>query len=105
GEVKRPGGFILKNDERMTVLKAIALAEGLTPTSAKGSARIIRSSPSDRQREVPLNLGKILAGKAPDPVLNAADIVFVPNSTGKSAAYKGSEAAISAVTSLLVFRW
>src|SRR5262249_1273837 len=34
GEVKRPGGFILKNDERMTVLKAIALAEGLTATSA-----------------------------------------------------------------------
>jgi polysaccharide biosynthesis/export protein len=106
GEVKRPGGFVLKNDERMTVLKAIALAEGLTATSAKGSARIIRSSPSDRQREeVPINLGKILAGKAPDPQLNAADIVFVPNSTGKSAAYKGSEAAISAVTSLLIFRW
>jgi len=106
GEVKKPGGFVLKNNERMSVLKAIALAEGLTPTSAKGSARIIRGDLSNGERqEVPINLGKILAGKAPDPTLGAADIVFVPNNAGKHALYKGSEAAISALTSLLIFRW
>lgn len=106
GEVKKPGGFVLKNNERMSVLKAIALAEGLTPTSAKGSARIIRADLSSGQRqEIPINLGKILAGKAPDPTLGAADIVFVPDNRGKHALYKGSEAAISALTSLLIFRW
>ena len=106
GEVKKPGGFVLKNNERMSVLKAIALAEGLTPTSAKGSARIIRADLNSGQRqEIPINLGKILTGKAPDPTLGAADIVFVPDNSGKHALYKGSEAAISAVTSLLIFRW
>jgi polysaccharide export outer membrane protein len=106
GEVKKPGGFVLKSDERMSVLKAIALAEGLTPTSAKSGARIIRADAGGAQHEeIPINLGKILAGKAPDPTLTATDIVFVPNSTGKAAAYKGSEAAISAITSLLIFKW
>jgi polysaccharide biosynthesis/export protein len=106
GEVKRPGGFILKNDQRMSVLKAIALAEGLTSTSAKSAARILRTDAEGGQREeIPINLGKILAGKAPDPTLLAADIVFIPNSSSKSVVYKGSEAAISALTSLLIFRW
>ena len=106
GEVKRPGGFILKNDQRMSVLKAIALAEGLTPTSAKSAARILRTDLNGGQREeIPINLGKILSGKAPDLTLLAADIVFIPNSSSKSVIYKGSEAAISALTSLLIFRW
>ena len=106
GEVKRPGGFALKSDERMTVLKAIALAEGLTPTSAKSGARIIKQGVhGPAQDEIPLDLGKILAGKAPDPILSASDIVFVPNSSSKTAAYKGSQAAISALISLMIFRW
>lgn len=106
GEVKKPGGFLLKSDERMSVLKAIALAEGLTPTSAKSGARIIRSDLHGTQHEeIPINLGKILAGKAADPTLSAADIVFVPNSAGKTATYKGSQAVISALVSLMIFRW
>jgi polysaccharide export outer membrane protein len=106
GEVKKPGGFVLKSDERMSVLKAIALAEGLTPTSAKSGARIIRSDSHGTQpEEIPINLGKILAGKQADPTLSAADIVFVPNSAGKTATYKGSQAVISALVSLMIFRW
>jgi polysaccharide export outer membrane protein len=106
GEVKKPGGFVLKSDERMSVLKAIALAEGLTPTSSKRGARIIKSDLHGAPREeIPINLGKILAGKDSDPTLSAADIVFVPNSTGKTATYKGSQAVISALVSLMIFRW
>lgn len=106
GEVKKPGGFVLKSNEKMTVLKAMALAEGLTPTSVKNRARIIRTDAGGTEKvEIPIDLAKILDGKAPDPDLKPADIVFIPNSTGRYAAYKGSEAAISAITSLLVFRW
>src|SRR5260370_41850514 len=35
GEVKKPGGFTLKTNENISVLQALALAEGLTRTSAK----------------------------------------------------------------------
>jgi polysaccharide biosynthesis/export protein len=104
GEVKKPGGFVLKTHEQMSVLKAIALAEGLTSTSAKGRTRIIRTDENTGQKtEVPVDLDKILAGKTPDPPLNSADIVFVPNSAGKSALYKGSEAALATVTGLIIF--
>jgi polysaccharide export outer membrane protein len=104
GEVKKPGGFVLKSHEQMSVLKAIALAEGLTSTSAKGRARIIRTDESTGEKtEVPVDLNKILAGKAPDPPLNAADIVFVPNSAGKSALYRGSEAALATASGLIIF--
>ena len=106
GEVKKPGGFVLKSNEEMTVLKAMALAEGLTLTAVKNQARIIRTDAgSGKKEEISVDLGKILDGKQPDPALQAADIVFVPNSNGKYAVFRGSEAAISAITSLLVFRW
>ena len=106
GEIKKPGGFVLKSNEEMTVLKAMALAEGLTLTAVKNQARIIRTDAgSGTKEEIPIDLGKILNGKTPDPTLQSADIVFIPNSNGKYALYRGSEAAISAITSLLVFRW
>jgi polysaccharide export outer membrane protein len=106
GEVKKPGGFVLKSNEKMTVMKAVALSEGLTPTALKNRARIIRTELSGApKQEIPIDLGKMLDGKVPDQALEAADILFVPNSTGKYAAYKGTEAAVSALTSLLIFRW
>jgi polysaccharide export outer membrane protein len=106
GEVKKPGGFVLKSNEEMTVLKAMALAEGLTLTAVKNQVRIIRTEASSgKKQEIPIDLGKILDGKTTDPALQSADIVFIPNSNGKYALFRGSEAAISAITSLLVFRW
>ena len=105
GEVKRPGGYMLKSNENISVLQAIALAEGLTRTSSKGQARIIRSDETTGQRkEIAIDLGKILAGKAPDPQLRPRDIVFVPNSAARSGLYRGAEAAVSIVTGLVVFR-
>jgi polysaccharide export outer membrane protein len=104
GEVKKPGGFVLKNNEQMSVLKAIALAEGLTGTAAKGRTRIIRTDENTEQKtDIPIDLGKILAGKIPDPPLNASDIVFIPNSTGKAALYRGTEAAIATASGIAIF--
>src|SRR5487761_363180 len=105
GEVKKPGGFVLKTIENISVLQALALAEGLTHTSAKSRARIIHTNESTGARtEIPIDLQKVLTGKAPDPILHANDIVFVPNSTGKSAFYKGAEAAVSIVGGVIIYR-
>lgn len=104
GGVKRPGGFVMKNNEKMSVLQAIAMAEGLTATSAQNRARVIRTQASDGQRlEIPLDLGKILAGKAQDVTLQPSDIVFIPNSPGKSALYKGTEAVVATASGLVIF--
>ena len=54
--------------------------------------------------EIPINLDKILAGALTDPILRPKDIIFVPNSTGKSAFY-GSTQAVVAVGSAAIYRW
>ena len=105
GDVKKPGGFVLKSDQYMSVLKAIALAEGLNATAAKSRTKIIRTDEKTGQRtEFPIDLGKVLAGKSPDSPLRPADIVFVPNSSGKTVLYKGSEAAIATASGLAIWR-
>ncbi len=106
GGVKRPGGFVMKNSESLSVLQAIALAEGLTDTSAKSRARIIRADEKSGKRiEIPINLAKILSGKSPDEVLQPADIVFVPDSSAKGAFYKGMEAAVTTASGVAVWRF
>ena len=106
GEVRKPGGFALKSNGNISVVQALALSEGLTRTAAKGNARIIRTDPqSGERKETPINLGKILAGKAPDPMLESKDIVFVPNSAAKSTLGRGAEVATQTLTGLLIFHW
>ncbi len=105
GEVRKPGGFLLKSNENISVLQALALAEGLTRTSAKSQARIMRTEEGSGERtEISIDLGKILAGRAQDPVLRPKDIVFVPNSAARSGVYRGAEAALSVLTGVIIFR-
>jgi len=106
GDVKKPGGFVLRSDQNMSVLKAIALAEGLNSTSAKSRTKIIRTDEhSGKRTEFPIDLGKVLAGKAPDTPLKPADIVFVPNSSGKTVLYKGTEAAVATASGVAIWRF
>jgi polysaccharide export outer membrane protein len=104
GAVKKPGGFTVKGNEQMSLLKAIALAEGLSSTSSKGHTRIIRTDEgSGKRSEIPVQLGKILDGKAPDLNLQAADIVFVPSSTGKTVLFRSTDAVVNTATGLAIF--
>jgi polysaccharide export outer membrane protein len=106
GEVQKPGGFVLQNNENISVLQALALAQGPTHTSAIGRSRLIRTDPlTGKRREIPMNLGKILAGKSPDAFLQPKDIVFVPNSAAKSVLYRGSEAALQTAAGVAIYRW
>lgn len=105
GEVKKAGGFVLKSNENISVLQAIALAEGLTRTSSSSFARIIRTSETTGQRkEIPIDVNKILAGKKADPILEPRDILFIPNSAARSALFRGMEAALSIGTGVAVYR-
>lgn len=84
GDVKRPGGFPIQDNEHITVLQAIALGEGMTPTAAKSKATIIRIAKNGQQIEIPVHLSKILSGKAPDFPLRSKDVLFIPKSGMKS---------------------
>ena len=100
GDVKNPSGFMIQ-DNALSVLKALALAGGGTRTSALSKTRIIRQTPSGVQ-EIPINLKKVLYAKAPDMALVKGDILFVPGSAAKAAAYRTADAAVSMSTALAV---
>jgi polysaccharide export outer membrane protein len=107
GAVNRPGGFTLKSDhENMTVLKAVALGEGLTATALRKKAMIIRQGPKipGGRQEIVVNLTNVLAGRAPDQELRPNDILFVPDSTSSKALRRGAEAALQIATGVIIFR-
>src|SRR5213075_1444428 len=58
GDVVRPGGFAIDKNDNLTVLQAIALAEGVKFTASLGKAMVIRKGVSGRE-EIPLNLKQI----------------------------------------------
>jgi polysaccharide export outer membrane protein len=107
GAVNRAGGFPLKGDqEQMTVLKGIALAQDLKPTAIRRGAVIIRRNPGapEGHEEIPVDLKKVLAGRAPDTSMQPNDILFVPDSTGKKALRRAAEAAIQITTGVVIWR-
>lgn len=105
GAVRRPGGFTLSSGpEKMTVLQAVALGEGLKSTALEKKAMIIRRGqqfPAGRE-EIPVDLKKVLAGHASDPGLEANDILFIPDSASKRALQRGAEAALQMATGVVI---
>jgi len=102
GEVHRPSGVVMENGS-MTVLQAIAMAEGTNSTASLDNAKLIRKT-SDGHQEIPLQLKKMLTSKAADMPLQADDIIFVPVSGGKAAAKRSLEAIVQTATGLAVYR-
>src|SRR5207302_6667167 len=92
GDVARPAGFLMDSDH-LTVLQAVALAGGTNKTAKLNGAKIIRKT-SEGMVETPVHLKKILQSKGPDMPLRADDILFVPNSAGKSAAYRAADVVV-----------
>jgi polysaccharide export outer membrane protein len=93
GDVARPSGFIIE-DNSLTVLKALALAGGGTKTSSLNKTKILRQSPAGIQ-EIPVELKKILYAKAPDVPLTKGDVLFIPGSAAKGAAYRSADVIVS----------
>jgi polysaccharide export outer membrane protein len=101
GDVGRPGGYLIENKDTVTVLQALALAQGLNKT-ARLDARLIRNSPSGRI-EPDLPLKKILANQAPDPGLQDGDILFVPISGTKEWADKGVTSILQMAVGVVIY--
>ncbi len=101
GDVGRPGGYLIENKDTVTVLQALALAQGLNKT-AKLDARLIRNSPNGRI-ESDLPLKKILANQAKDPGLQDGDILFVPVSGTKEWADKGVTSILQMAVGVVIY--
>lgn len=106
GAVNKPGGFPMKaSSHGMTVLQAIALAENPRNTAKRDQTVIIRndSQSPDGRKQIPVDLKAILQGKLPDPVLQAEDILFVPDSAGKRALNRGIDSVLQVATGVAIY--
>lgn len=105
GEVKKPGEIALKNNASISVLQALASAEGYGATPAPQDSKIIRLVPGSTERkEIPVDLRKIQAGKAEDIAMRPDDILVIPPSGPKKAAARAVEAAIQTATGIVIWR-
>ncbi len=104
GEVRKPGGYTLNDRESMSVLQALALAEGLAATSSAAQSRIIRTSIGTNRQEIPINVKDIMSGKKEDVALLPDDILFVPNSVAKGMLGRTLDTAIRMTTGMIIYR-
>jgi len=100
GNVKHPGAFYITDGSESSVMKALALSEGLDNFSSR-KAYIYRQEAGNIGRsEIPIELKKIMDRKMPDVPLMSNDILYVPDASGMRASMKVLAATLSIGTGL-----
>ncbi|HEV8414822.1 MAG TPA: polysaccharide biosynthesis/export family protein [Bryobacteraceae bacterium] len=82
GNIRKPGAFPIRDPADKTVLKMVALSEGLMPFSQK-IAYIVRRREGETAQEIPIELAKIMDRKSPDVPLEVGDILYVPDNKAR----------------------
>jgi len=103
GAVKKPGGIVLDDRPTVTVIQAISMAEGFSGTASRGGARILRTRQDGSKIEIPVNLTKVMKGKAEDLTLAANDILYVPDSKKKVALSRAADGSVSTFSAWLIW--
>ncbi len=105
--ITQPGGYVVQSHgDQITVLKAVALARGLTGYAKADSAVIMRTNPSTGQKdEIPIHIEKIEKHHAEDVVMISNDVLYIPDSAGRKALSKGAQAALGVGAGIAVYRY
>jgi len=99
GSFKSQGAVPLNTNTPLTLMEATALGGGLAFDAKYSDLRIIRTV-GDQRTVLKLNAMDVMHGKVPDPVLQANDILFMPNSFLKSTLTNGSLNTILSLVSI-----
>jgi polysaccharide export outer membrane protein len=107
GNVKKSGSFPVTDNNDTTVMKVIALSEGLLPFYSH-QAFIYRREPGKSARdEIPVDINDIMRHKSPDLQMEANDILYIPDNHGKRLAAETLERIAgfgsSTASGLLIF--
>jgi len=95
GRVKRPGAFFITDGSQSSIMKALALSDGLDSFPSHMAYIYRVEGGSGGRNEIPVNLKKIMDRKSPDVALMANDILYVPNATGARASLKVLETSVA----------
>jgi polysaccharide export outer membrane protein len=107
GGIVQPGGYVLQSHgEQITVLKAVALAHGLSGFAKADQAVIMRNNAVTGQKDmIPVHIRQIENRKSDDLAMQSNDILYIPDSLGLKVLAKGSEAALTAGAAVAVYRF
>lgn len=83
GNIKRPGAYPVQDSADTSVLKVLALAEGLAPFAARQAYIYRRDAATMSRSEIPIELQKIMERKVPDIPLQSNDILYIPDNKGR----------------------
>lgn len=104
GDVNRPGGYVMANNEsRMTLLQALAIAGGVTKSAKQGHARLIRKNADGAYADRELSVGDLQTGKLPDMAMLPGDVLFVPFSYARNIAMTGAGGIVASATSAAIY--
>jgi polysaccharide export outer membrane protein len=82
GNVKKPGAFAVHDAGDNSVLKMVALSEGVLPYASK-LAYIYRRDANGDKREIQVEFDKIMQRKAPDMALQVDDVLYIPDNKSR----------------------
>ena len=102
GNVTRPGGFFLDRRSVLTVLEALALAEGPTQTASLTNGTLIHSADANPQ-PIPINLKEILKAQSPDFPLKGGDIIWVGDSQTRNLGRAAIQAILATASGVAVY--
>jgi polysaccharide export outer membrane protein len=105
GAVHKPGGYVMANPtEGVSVVQAVALAEGMHSTASTHSGLIVRQSTNDHARqEISVDIALMMTGKTSDILLAPNDILFIPESGAKKTLKAMGDFAMAAATGITVY--
>lgn len=83
GNVKKPGAFPVRDSNDSTVLKMLALSEGLMPFATDAAYIYRREGTGDSRNEIAIPLSKIMARKSPDVALQPNDVLYIPDNKSR----------------------
>ena len=98
GEFKNPSVVSMTNYAPLTLTQVAALAGGPIFDAKYSELHIIRTV-GDHRTVVTLNIKNVLYGKAPDPIMQPNDIVFLPPSAFKASIANGSLGSLLGIVS------
>lgn len=104
GDVNRPGGFVMSNnDSQLSLLEGLAMAGGLSKSAKHNHAHLIRKKAEGGYLDLELSIGDIEKGKRQDMALLPGDVLYIPFSYGRNIATNGASGILAAAASASVY--
>jgi polysaccharide export outer membrane protein len=108
GSAMKPGAYALDDMKTINLIDLLGRVGGTAPNAAKKNATIYRKLPDGSHTSISVNIdevkNKVKKGRPQVVMLQAEDILDIPDSYAKGAVRRTLDQALSTVTALAIYR-